>query len=319
LSFDGAYQPDLLALEETMSGFQFRLHPTAKDLAHCSTLLNGVAQRYSVQQYRTTLSLKSVTRGNAYYETPQGRHLVTPDSFLILNHDQEYSLEFQGPATTETLCPFFQPGLVDHVACSTGTPVASQLDEIATDARSVDFCERLYPRTGRIGVLLARLHAGVRSPGASAAWFEDSMYDLAAALVELRGRTLLEAEQFPGLRQSTRQELYRRLHRGRDFLSSCFREPITVAAAAQAAHLSPYHFHRMFRAAFGQTPMQFLQERRLNSARTLLATTDQPVTAICFAVGLESLGSFSWLFRKRFGVSPREFRLQSARSRISQA
>jgi AraC-like DNA-binding protein len=80
--------------------------------------------------------------------------------------------------------------------------------------------------------------------------------------------------------------------------------------AAKAARLSPYHFHRMFKLAFGQTPMQFLQECRLAAARRLLVATDQSVTLICFAVGFESLGSFSWLFRKRFGLSPRRFRAQ---------
>jgi AraC-like DNA-binding protein len=54
--------------------------------------------------------------------------------------------------------------------------------------------------------------------------------------------------------------------------------------------------------------MQFLQERRLAAARRLLLTTDEPVTRICFAAGFESLGSFSWLFRRRFGLSPRQFR-----------
>ena len=302
-----------------MSTFQFRLHPTAKDLAQCSTVLNGVAQRYTVQQYRTTLSLKSVTRGSALYETPQSRHLVTNDCFLILNHEQEYSLEFQGPVTTETLCPFFQPGFVDHVAASRGTPIARQLDEIHTDARALDFCERLYPRSGRLACLLDRLHTFVRTPGGCSTLLEDYLYDLAAALVELRGASQIEMDQFPGLRFATRQELYRRLHRGRDFLSSCYAERITVAAAAKAAHLSPYHFHRMFRAAFNQTPMQFLRERRLAAARTLLATTDQSVTGVCLTVGLESLGSFSWLFRKRFGVSPRQFRRQRERSATPQA
>jgi len=54
--------------------------------------------------------------------------------------------------------------------------------------------------------------------------------------------------------------------------------------------------------------MQFLQGTRLEAARRLLANTGDDVTAICFAVGFESLGSFSWLFRKRFGTSPRAFR-----------
>jgi AraC family transcriptional regulator of adaptative response / methylphosphotriester-DNA alkyltransferase methyltransferase len=78
--------------------------------------------------------------------------------------------------------------------------------------------------------------------------------------------------------------------------------------AAKAAHLSLYHFHRTFKLAFGKTPMQFVQERRLAAARSLLSTTDQPITLISLAVGFESASSFSWLFRRRFGLSPREFR-----------
>jgi len=54
--------------------------------------------------------------------------------------------------------------------------------------------------------------------------------------------------------------------------------------------------------------MQFLQARRLAVAQKLLATTEEDVTQIALAVGFESLGSFSWLFRRRFGVSPRGFR-----------
>ena len=78
--------------------------------------------------------------------------------------------------------------------------------------------------------------------------------------------------------------------------------------AARVAGLSPYHFHRMFKRAFGETPMQCLQARRLDAARRLLSSSDRPVTLICFDVGFESLGSFSWLFRRRFGLSPRRFR-----------
>src|SRR5262249_51818999 len=111
---------------------------------------------------------------------------------------------------------------------------------------------------------------------------------------------------------ATRAELYRRLHRGRDFLSSCYGEPVTVALAARAANLSPYHFHHTFKLAFNQTPMRFLQECRLRAARRLLTETDQPVTAIALTVGFESPSSFSWLFRKRFGLSPRRFRAPGA-------
>lgn len=276
-----------------MSEFRFLLNPRGGELPHCSAVLNGRGRQYTVEGYRTTLSLKSVVRGAARYITPQGQYLVTPDTFLVLNEGQRYSLEFEGCAETETLCPFFQPGFVEQAAGS---------------ATALEFCERLYPKTGAVGRALAAFAPGLRAPHASAPWLEDRMYGLAQALADLRLATQREAESFPGLRPATRIELYRRLHRGRDFILSCYDQPLTVAAVARVAGLAPFHFQRMFKAAFGRTPMQFLQDTRLDVARRLLAGGDAPVTEICLAVGFESLGSFSWLFHKRFGASPRAFR-----------
>jgi AraC family transcriptional regulator len=290
-----------------MADFRFRLNPQARELSHCSAVLNGRGTRYEVNDYRTTLSLKSVVRGAARYHTPQGHYLLTPDSFLILNDGQRYSLEFEGHGgvQTETLCPFFQTGFLEQAAANV---LDDDLDDIDPAAPALDFCERLYPKTGAVARALADLHTGLRGPQASAPWLEDRMYALAQSLAGLRLQVRGEAQSFPGLRPATRMELYRRLYRGRDFLLSCYDQPLTVAGAARVAALSPFHFQRMFKLAFGRTPMQFLQETRLEAARRLLAHTGDGITAICFAVGFESLGSFSWLFRKRFGVSPRAFR-----------
>lgn len=85
-------------------------------------------------------------------------------------------------------------------------------------------------------------------------------------------------------------------------------EPWSIADLARAAGLSPSHFQRQFRAAFGETPHQAMIEARLIRARELLRETDLPITEICFECGYESLGSFSYLFRKWVGCSPREFR-----------
>jgi AraC-like DNA-binding protein len=216
------------------------------------------------------------------------------------------------------LALFFEPGFVEHVAGAVATPARQQLDEIALRCPTTDWYEQLYPIDGRVGSLLHGLHRGMRSRASCRPWLEDQFYTLAAALVELRNGVQAEVDQFPGLRPATRAELYRRLHRGRDFISASYSEPVSLAMAANAAHLSPYHFHRMFKSAFQQTPMQFLQECRLAAARRLLAATDQPVTLICFAVGFESPGSFSWLFRRRFGLSPRQFRGQKCGHRNPQ-
>jgi AraC-like DNA-binding protein len=77
---------------------------------------------------------------------------------------------------------------------------------------------------------------------------------------------------------------------------------------ASAAHVSPRHFSRSFRRAFGETPYQYLLTRRLERASHLLRTTELAVAEICLEVGFRSVGSFTTTFRRRLGVSPTEYR-----------
>ena len=72
--------------------------------------------------------------------------------------------------------------------------------------------------------------------------------------------------------------------------------------------MSPFHFIRLFRRVYKQTPHQYLIRQRIAKAKELLRTTDLPITEICMAVGFESLGSFSTLFRKVAGISPSAYR-----------
>jgi AraC family transcriptional regulator len=78
--------------------------------------------------------------------------------------------------------------------------------------------------------------------------------------------------------------------------------------AAGAACVSPYHFHRLFHEVFRETPNQYLQRRRLTQARELLKSSDLDVTEISLEIGFESSTSFSALFRRSLGCSPREYR-----------
>jgi AraC-like DNA-binding protein len=303
-------RPTALQFAE-MDNFRFELNPSGTDLSRCNAVLNGVvrARRYTVSDFETTLSVKSVTRGCASYRTREGRFRVEADTFLILNEGQQYSLEIEAGSDTETVCPFFQPGFLRHVAHSLDCEPARQLDDPAADGPEQGFFERLYPKANcRAAARLAELASGLRSLAASRPWLEDRLYSFAGDLLTLRTGVRREVEAFPGSRLSTREEMYRRLHRARDYIDSCFADKLSVESVARIACLSPYHFHRTFRLAFGETPMRHLQERRLRAACRLLAATDRSVTEICLEVGFDSLGTFSWLFRRRFGESPREFR-----------
>ena len=100
----------------------------------------------------------------------------------------------------------------------------------------------------------------------------------------------------------------RHLLRAKDVADARYREPLGVAELARAAHLSPAHFSREFRRAFGATPHQYLLTRRLERAAALLRNTDHRVAEICLEVGLHSVGSFTTSFRRVYGMSPTEYR-----------
>ncbi len=102
-----------------------------------------------------------------------------------------------------------------------------------------------------------------------------------------------------------------RLRRARDRMDREYEEPLDVPALARGALMSPGHFSRSFRAAYGESPYSYLMTRRIERAKALLRRGDLSVTEVCFAVGCTSLGSFSSRFTELVGASPSAYRARS--------
>ena len=100
----------------------------------------------------------------------------------------------------------------------------------------------------------------------------------------------------------------RHLLRAKDLADARYFEPLTVDDLARAARLSRAHFSREFRREFGESPHAYLLTRRLERAASLLRATDRSVAEICFAVGLQSVGSFTSSFSRTYGISPSAYR-----------
>jgi AraC-like DNA-binding protein len=100
----------------------------------------------------------------------------------------------------------------------------------------------------------------------------------------------------------------RDLLRAKDLVDAQYSEPLDVGDLARAAGFSRAHFSREFRRAFGESPHSYLLTRRLERAAALLRNTDRSVAEICFAIGLESVGSFTTSFTRTYGMSPTAYR-----------
>jgi transcriptional regulator GlxA family with amidase domain len=102
-----------------------------------------------------------------------------------------------------------------------------------------------------------------------------------------------------------------RLRRARDRMDREYTQPLDVPALARDALMSPGHFSRSFRTAFGETPYSYLMTRRIERATALLRRGDLSVTDVCMAVGCSSLGSFSSRFTELMGESPSAYRARN--------
>lgn len=82
----------------------------------------------------------------------------------------------------------------------------------------------------------------------------------------------------------------------------------SIPYVAREVGMSRYHFIRLFKAVFGETPKQCQLQARLEKAKYLLMLTNFSVTDVCMETGFSSLGTFTYVFTRRIGVSPTTYR-----------
>jgi AraC family transcriptional regulator len=272
-----------------------------------NALLSGTSRSFCAPDLLGALSIKAVLAGSVIWEAGGHRYVVRENTYLVVNRGQAYSFTIDSATPSTTLSVFFQHGFVEEVHRGLTQPDAALLD--APDAArpgSLLFRQCLEPEPSGVLAALRALHAARSRGKTSRSAGEEAFLRIAQALVRESPRTAEAASRLSSVRASTRAELMRRVLRGRDFLLSRMDESVSIADAARAAGISRYHFFRAFRAAFQVTPHQFLTTQRLARARALLRSGKHTVTEVCLESGFQSVGSFSSLFRRHFGVSPQQ-------------
>jgi AraC-like DNA-binding protein len=270
-----------------------------------NVVVYATSRAISFSEHTAPLSIKATLKGIEYYEVDGVPIAVDDQAYLVLNHNQPYSSFISSREDVKSFCMFFSDETVHDVSAARNLSQGDLLDSSGrrSDSPVTSFYQmrRHDPEMFR---RLSILHAGILEGIFTQLWLDEQFNELMKLLLKTHGCIVKEIERLPFVRSSTRNEIYRRLHRAKDYLDSCFAEPITLSQVSKIACLSPHHFLRLFKETFRLTPHRYLTDFRLRRACHLLAATDSRVTDICRTVGFENESSFTRLFHRRFGCSP---------------
>lgn len=182
------------------------------------------------------------------------------------------------------------------------------LEEIAEDFAAAGAAADIVPELGVLDPLLEQialsLRAQLHDTAPASALYVDQLARTAAA------RLLHAHSTARGSGALTRRSglSERQLRCAIDYIEAHLDRDPGLPELAGAAGLSPVYFARQFKRATGLPPHQYLMRRRIDRAKRLLATSDQPIAAIAVDCGFCHQEHLTRLFRRHCGITPAAYR-----------
>lgn len=265
----------------------------------------------SLKNHQTRLSVRWVAGGRYTYEVDRRRFVLEPGKFLVLNDGQTYNSHTERDSTAESITVSFDATVLANVLEAEtkkeewllDNPFESQLQE------NISFLTNDFRAEGEMPKILENFVRQSQQTKTATTALDESFYALMKQLLKEQRKISRDLANIASAKQSTREELFRRINRARDFIRANFTEELKIEAIAAEVCLSPYHFLRTYKQAFQTTPHQELLNVRLSKAQELLLRSKQnfSLARIALEAGFSDLSSFSKAFKQRFGTSPSRY------------
>ncbi|HZG56242.1 AraC family transcriptional regulator [Paenibacillus sp.] len=221
-----------------------------------------------------------ISRGDAFLLTPADFHNLIPDPGLTMH---VYNLIFA--------LPFLR----------------NELFELLFEHETTHTCKFDEPSASLIELEYNRLWEESQTRQAGSAYVVQGCIERLLIDLFRRSRSRSETELIPAgssIHPSVRKALiYIQIH---------FRETLALADVASYSGLSHNYFSECFSKQTGTTFKLYVQELRLQFAKSLLSTTQLPITEVCYASGFGTVPHFEKAFKKKTGISPRDYRKHAA-------
>lgn len=300
---------------------QFILRTAAPDISRWplqqeSCLLLARGPRYSLPMLQFPgVTLQACWWGTASLWVDDRRIRIEEGDHFALNAERPVRGEFVGSSQLRAALLCFRLGLPEEIAFAANDTAASVLD---TGGISGSVAPPLVERivvddrfvASTLGYIVNQAEQGLTDD----VWYEEQFQFLLVHVLAKQQSRLLALRNLDAFRRGARHEMLRRIDRARDYMLSCFEQPLSLREIAQQAFLSSFHFARLFRLVEGVTTYDFLQRRRAGCARNLLTRTQLPLDEVARRSGFNSRVTLFRVCKQYFQRSPSLLRAAGAQA-----
>lgn len=281
-----------------------------------NVIINASSSDVSYAEHWGCLSIKCAFGGTEMYKISDRYYAVTDDAYFICNEGQYYSSFIAARKPVESFTINFTDAFVKRVKNSFCADAKLIDDPGLVAGASLEFVEKLYRNSGDLSKDIAGLRFLTKNFSQNRSEISERYYLLLQNLMLSQHHITNEVKKVRAIKPSTQKELYKRLHYAKDYIESCYAEDVTLEKLAQISCLNSAYLLRNFKLYFGQTPYQYLINKRMAVAAGLLVNSTMPVSEICFETGYADVSSFCRLFKKAYNFSPENYRTSETKKVI---
>lgn len=256
------------------------------------------------------LALKYVQKGEEVYQFNNRRYSVKENQFLLTNENNRGVVEIESKQQVVGICINLSADILKQVIASHITP-----DALEPDPHLADFLLGRAMPEQIIGTKQSSTGSYLETLAQNFTEGQDTILDPTEFFFEVADSVVTEViplhqkiRALEAIRPLTQKDLFLKLEKTRKLIEHEFVLPLNAQNLAEEAGISLYHFIRLFKKCYGQTPIQLLIARRMVHAQKLLRETNLSVNEVAEYCGFSDLQIFSKAFKKYIGHSPSGFK-----------
>jgi AraC-like DNA-binding protein len=274
----------------------------AKNMEECDWHVTRLSLNFNLDQPHPFFA------GNREYR-------VSPERFLLINEGQVFKTSVKSDMENRMVTIAFKVGLAEKIHRDLTRRTDHLIDHPFETSDKISFFEKSYSMNdffkSKILELITPLPGRDRDP----VQMEEEFENILVYVLMLQKSIRQQIATIDKVKASTRVEVYKRLNWALEFVHGHFQNDISVDQLAMQSCLSSFHFKRLFKAFFNESPYQYIKRLRLEKAQTLL-TAGYSVQEVCKAVGWKDPSSFIRMFRETQAITPARYgQLHSVASR----